>query len=87
MSAIENCLNCEADNGQCYECYILSGNEFTDYVLSFYGNGGVYDMKATQAEVVRATNIRNIFKHLLPFECDTVDRELVRDIIIEMRAA
>jgi len=24
------CLNCEIDNTQCYECYILSGNEQKD---------------------------------------------------------
>ena len=29
MNAIENCLNCELD-GQCYECYILSGDEQRD---------------------------------------------------------
>jgi hypothetical protein len=26
QTKIENCLNCEMD-GQCYECYILSGDE------------------------------------------------------------
>jgi hypothetical protein len=32
MNVIENCLNCKLD-GQCYECYILSGDEERDELL------------------------------------------------------
>lgn len=27
---MQDCLNCEEINGQCYECYILSGDEDRD---------------------------------------------------------
>lgn len=36
MSAIENCLNCAIDNSQCYECYILSGDEARDIQNRIY---------------------------------------------------
>lgn len=29
-TTISNCLNCEMDGKQCYECYILSGQEDKD---------------------------------------------------------
>ena len=59
--------------------------EFIDYVLSFYGIGGIYEIKATRDEILLATGIRLERDKVTPFEGDTVDREKVRDIIIEMR--
>ena len=60
-------------------------NGFIDYVLSFYGDNGVYEMGATRDQVEQALN-----KHLahclntgLEFCGDSVDREWVRDILIE----
>jgi len=60
---------------------------FTDYVLSFYGQGGIYDIEATREEVERATHIRKTDPKYkaVPFDGDTVDREWVRDIIIMNR--
>ena len=59
-------------------------NGFIDYVLSFYGDNGVYEMGATRDQVEQALN-----KHLahclntgLEFRGDTVDRAWVRDIMI-----
>lgn len=59
-------------------------NGFIDYVLSFYGDNGVYAMGATREQVEKALN-----KHLAhclstgsEFCGDTVDREYVRDIMI-----
>ena len=52
------------------------------YVLDFYGKGGIYDMGATKQQVVNATNalIKQIGNK---FEADSIDRERVRDIMIE----
>lgn len=57
---------------------------FIDYALSFYGNGGLNDMAATRAEVIKAIDIRLLFKPI-QFEGDSVDREFIRDIILAMR--
>jgi len=55
---------------------------FIDYVLSFYGVGGIYDYNFNIEEVKKAIRI-----HLLdgetPFEGDSVDREMVRDIVLD----
>jgi|TARA_B110000238_G_C16003384_1_gene385514 hypothetical protein len=54
---------------------------FIDYVLDFYGHGGIYDFGATKEMVVAAT-IERLETYLhTPFCADTVDRELVRDIM------
>ena len=59
-------------------------NEFVDYVLNFYGHDKIYDIGVTRKEVIKATKIRMILKSL-PFDGDSFDRELVRDIMISMR--
>jgi len=60
--------------------------DFVDYVESFYGDDGIYDLgfKVTREHVWNATSV-----HLMrltasrdTFEGDTVDREMVRDIMI-----
>ena len=58
---------------------------FIDYVLSFYGPGEIYDMGATRSEVEHALKIR-LKREDVPFSFDSYDRELVRDIIIKVRA-
>jgi hypothetical protein len=59
--------------------------EFYDYVLSFYGPCGIYPMGATLDLVERATN--DLIKILeikdQEFCGDSIDRELVRDLLIE----
>ncbi len=62
-------------------------NEFVDYVLSFYGDEGTWDFKATRDEVLFATGIRIGRYKNVPFDGDSIDREKVRDIILELRAA
>jgi len=55
--------------------------EFYDYVFYFYGPGGIYEMNATMDQIKAATET-----HLstgVEFEGDTIDRERVRDILIE----
>jgi hypothetical protein len=60
---------------------------FHRYVYDFYGLGGIYDMRATHADIEKATAI-------YLFACateggpewgdgDSLDRERVRDILIE----
>ena len=61
--------------------------EFVDYVLDFYGNGGIYDMGAKREDVVFAIGKlmekRANDPEAIGFEGDSVDREHVRDIMIE----
>ena len=59
--------------------------EFIPYVHSFYATGGVYPMGATVAQVVKATKIhrRECKEQGKRVEYDSVDRERVRDILIE----
>jgi hypothetical protein len=58
--------------------------DFIEYVMSFYGPGEIYDMGATREEVKEAVLVR-LENTELPFDGDSVDRELVRDIILEKR--
>lgn len=64
--------------------------EFVDYVMDFYGKDGIYDIGATREEAWQATCIRikrNADNPLngISFEADSLDREAVRDIILEIR--
>lgn len=59
---------------------------FTSYCMSFYGARGVYDMGATAEEIEEATAERLARFPALEFCGDTVDREKVRDIMLERRA-
>lgn len=56
--------------------------DFIDYVMSFYGPGEIYDMGATRREVEIAIGIR-LGNTEIPFDGDSVDREMIRDIILE----
>ena len=59
--------------------------EFYDYVLSFYGPQGIYPMGATLDLVERATNdlVQILQIKDQEFCGDSVDRELVRDLLID----
>jgi hypothetical protein len=65
---------------ECEECI----EEFKVYCSSFYGPGGIWDMSATDEEIDKATKVRLLLKGV-PFDGDSIDRELVRDIILIMR--
>jgi len=62
---------------------------FVDYVMDFYGKGGIYDFGVERDEVIRAIGkliaIRANDPDGIGFEGDSVDRENVRDIIIANR--
>lgn len=60
-------------------------NEFIEYVLKFYGKGGLYDFNATKDEVLQALDVRLNTRKDIPFDGDSFDRELVRDIILGSR--
>lgn len=62
--------------------------DFLAYVESFYGKGGIYDMGATPAMIIEATKQLMIQVGTNPedsfsFCGDSVDREKVRDIMID----
>jgi hypothetical protein len=61
--------------------------EFVNYVLSFYGLGGMYsEYKFRESEVKKAIKIHKRNKDV-EFIGDSVDREMVRDIVLdEIRA-
>jgi len=61
--------------------------EFIDYVMSFYGPGGVYDMDATVEEVKEAIVLLSVRFPNTEFVGDSIDREHVREIIIDRRKA
>lgn len=57
--------------------------DFADYVLDFYGKLGIYDMGVKYEDVLVATGIRMELRKDIEFTGDSLDRELVRDILIE----
>jgi hypothetical protein len=60
---------------------------FTEYMLDFYGPKGIYPHDFTATQISLATQL---YKCRLPegqeFLGDSLDRENVRDIILEARA-
>ncbi len=58
-------------------------DEFLDYVFSFYGKGGIYDMGATKDQILSALHDYTQDPDFISWcEGDSVDRERVRDILI-----
>jgi hypothetical protein len=59
--------------------------DFYDYVLSFYGKDGIYPMGANLTLVRKATQdlIRILKIKGEKFAGDSIDRELVRDLLID----
>lgn len=55
-------------------------SKFEDYVYAYYGKGGLFSMNATMKQILKAIEIRKQNK-AIPFDGDTVDREMVRDIL------
>lgn len=65
----------------------MNEDQFIDYCLLFYGPGEIYDLGATREEIRAALRLREKMHPDIPFGADSVDRELVRDILIAERAA
>lgn len=62
-------------------------SEFTEYCLSFYGPRGIYKLGFTASEIKLATKlyITMLEKDNREFYGDTVDREAVRDLILDAK--
>ena len=58
---------------------------FVDYCLDFYGHGGIYDYGFHFSEVLEGMIKRFEYRPALDFDGDTVDRELVRNMVFEAR--
>jgi hypothetical protein len=58
-------------------------DEFLDYVLGFYGTGGIYEMDPpmTRKEALAALEIRIRHQKEFQYRADSTDRELVRDLV------
>lgn len=56
--------------------------DFIEYVYSFYGKEGLYPMSATISQIIDAVGIL-LTTEDWNFVGDSVDREKVRDILIE----
>lgn len=61
--------------------------EFTDYLMDFYGPGGIYDYGFTVLQIDIATKIykSRLVSNNTEFVGDSIDRENVRDIILDAR--
>ena len=60
--------------------------EFIDYCLTFYSDKeGLYPMGATPYEILIALGVRLERHKDVEFDGDTLDREWIRDIMIELR--
>ncbi len=76
-----------------YENYAFSAPKFYDYVLSFYGVDGLYAKSFAEEGILpfTLTEIRDatdavLKKHGCDAFCyDSVDRERVRDVVLELR--
>jgi hypothetical protein len=59
-------------------------NDFISYMLDFYGVHGVYPYGFTVEEIQTATEQR-VNTSSVEFYGDSLDREIVRDMIFKMR--
>jgi len=59
--------------------------DFVDYCLDFYGPGGINDYGFHFSEVCEGLIKRFQYSPSVDFDGDTVDRELVRDMVLSAR--
>ena len=57
--------------------------EFVKYVYGFYGKGGLYDMGVTRSMIFKGIELAIAEYGADTFEGDSVDREHVRDAMID----
>ena len=64
-------------------------DQFVTYCERFYGDKGIYPLGFTRRQIELATELYQLrlTQGLERFEGDTVDRENVRDLILEFRGA
>ena len=70
----------------CSVFFMENFNDFINYVLSFYGEGGIYDQKRTKEQIAYATLIYldNCDDNTTWGDGDSLDRERVRDYMNEI---
>lgn len=59
--------------------------DFVDYCLGFYGHAGIYKYDFTVEEVLKGLIKRFGYRPSIDFEGDTTDRELVCEMVFELR--
>ena len=59
--------------------------EFIDYCFDFYGAGGLYDLDMTREELIEGLERRLKNRPDVPYDGDTVDRELVYGEVVAMQ--
>ncbi len=59
-------------------------SKFVNYCMDFYGPGGVYDYDFNEVEIEVALSYRLISRPELAFEGDSRDREIVREIVLDV---
>lgn len=62
---------------------MMTPHKFDEYVLAFYGDGGIYDHGFTSEEVEYGRAI--LMANYADIDFDSVDRERVRDIVFNLR--
>ena len=64
----------------------LINDKFVEYVYGFYGKGGVAPLGATKQDIADATDThkRILQARGMEFCGDSIDREMVRDILTEL---
>ena len=62
---------------------MFTEKEFFSYVFDFYGAGGIYDMNVTISDIMAAYIRARYDMPYYEFEFDSVDRELIRDVLID----
>lgn len=59
--------------------------DFVDYCIMFYGRQGVYRYNFTFDEILEGMIKRFSYRPAIDFEGDTTDRELVCEMVFEIR--
>jgi hypothetical protein len=64
--------------------YFMNRQEFTQYLLDFYGPAGIYELDFTVQDIEQATAIyiARLKNQRCEFVGDSFDREKVRDIVV-----
>jgi hypothetical protein len=66
---------------------MLNQDQFIAYCLDFYGESGIYPLGFTRGQLALATELYQLKlkQGREQFEGDTVDRENVRDLLLELQ--
>lgn len=67
----------------------MTDEQFIDYCMSFYGPDGLYDRNFNTTEIRLALDLLKcrLASEGSEFVGDTIDREFIRDIILDARSS